>query len=364
MKVMHVELGRHLYGGARQVAYLLNGLADFPDRHVLVCAPGAELAGAIERPEIRILQPAFGGDADLAYVARLRRLIRSEQPDLLHIHSRRGDWLAAAAGALEKCPVILSRRVDNPPRWFDVRLKFPLCRQIVTISEGIREVLAASGIPAERLRCIPSAVDTDRFRPGGDRAAVAVDLGIPPERLLVAIVAQLIPRKGHRVLFEALPAVVAQHPSLQLLVFGQGPLEAELRQTAAGLSQRVLFAGFRADLHRILPCLDLVVHPAFLEGLGVSLLEAAACGVPIVASRAGGMPEIVRDGENGYLVEPGDAATLANRIKTLLADPALRRRMGSAGRTLTLERFSIPRMVEDNRRLYMAIAAGAEPHRG
>jgi glycosyltransferase involved in cell wall biosynthesis len=125
------------------------------------------------------------------------------------------------------------------------------------------------------------------------------------------------------------------------------------------LGKNIRFAGFRPDLERIIPCVDLVVHPAWMEGLGVSLLEAAACGVPIVASRVGGIPEVVRDGLNGYLIEPGDSEALATNVNTLLDRPEQRRHFGQAGRALVLERFSIERMVEGNYRLYQQLCASA-----
>ncbi|NJD08344.1 MAG: glycosyltransferase family 4 protein [Methylococcaceae bacterium] len=359
MKVLHVELGRHLYGGARQVAYLLNGLARYPDQHLLVCAADGAIAQAIDHPRVQIQPLAFSGDADLGFLRRLRRLIRQERPHLVHVHSRRGDLLAALAARLENCPAIHSRRVDNPPRWLDRTVKFPLFAKIITISEGIRQVLLKAGVPEPKLSCIPSAVDTDRFHPGADRDFVDTEFNLRSGHPILAMIAQLIPRKGHRILFDALPGVLARHPDIQLLVFGQGPLLPSLREAvaSAGWADRVRFAGFRSDLERILPAVDLVIHPALMEGLGVSLLESAACGVAMVASRVGGIPEIVRDSVNGYLVEPGDGKGLACAIVKLLDDPDRRVAFGAAGRTLALAEFSIPRMVEDNRALYLEMAA-------
>jgi glycosyltransferase involved in cell wall biosynthesis len=363
MKVLHVEMGRHLYGGARQVAYLLNGLSRFPGEHVLVCSEGAEIVGAVQNPAIGIRPLPFRGDADLRLIGRLRRLIRSEKPDVLHIHSRRGDLLAALAGRLEKIPMIHSRRVDNPPRWVDTRVKFPLFEIIVTISEGIRDVLIGAGVPTDRVVCVPSVVDTGRYRPGCDKAWFRSEFGLTESETAIGVIAQLIPRKGHAVLFDALPTVLSRHPNTRVLLFGQGPMEAELRTSvrAHGLEDAVAFAGYRNDMARVIPCLDLVVHPAWMEGLGVSLLEAAASGVPIVATRAGGIPEIVKDGINGRLIEPGDSATLASALAELLDDSERRREMGQAGRRLVLDRFSAEAMVEGNYRVYRQVAGpGAE----
>lgn len=354
MKVVHVEMGRHLYGGARQVAYLLNGLAGDAGEHVLVCAPGAGVAKALTNPAVAVRPMAMKGDLDFGFLFRLLRLLRAERPDLLHLHSRKGDLPAIWAARLAGVPVVYSRRVDNPPNWFDRWLKFPLCLRVVTISEGILAVLRGAGVPVDRLVCIRSAVDTARYDTACDRAWFEAEFGLAPGAPVIGMVAQLIPRKGHGVLFEALARVRAGHPDVRALIFGQGPAEADLRREAErlGLGDCVHFAGFRADLARILPCLTVLAHPAWMEGLGVSLLEAAACGVPIVASRAGGMPEIVHDGVNGYLIAPGDSAALADRLDRMLNEPEQAVKMGRAGAELVRERFAIAGMVAGNLALY------------
>jgi len=350
-----VELGRHLYGGARQAAYLLDGLARFPGEHSLVCAEGAEIAHAIHNPAVTIHPLKSSGDLDLGFIDSLCQVIRAERPDLLHIHSRRGDMMAALAGRLEGLPMVHSRRVDNPPSGFDLRVKFPLFSKIVTISDGIRQVLLQAGVPPGQIVCIPSAVDTERYQPLPDREGFLEEFGLDGNAPVLAMVAQLIPRKGHGVFFDALPQVLARHPNTQALIFGRGPLAEELRQTVRerGLERNVRFEGFRTDMENIIPHVDLVIHPAFMEGLGVALLETAACGVPIVACRAGGIPEIVHDGLNGRLLEPGDSGGLAQAIIGLLDDPGQLAAFGAAGRKLVLEHFSIPRMVEQNRQVYV-----------
>jgi glycosyltransferase involved in cell wall biosynthesis len=364
MKVLHVEMGRYLYGGARQVAYLLDGLAKYPGEHILVCAEGAEIAEAIENPAVRIYPLAMRGDLDPGFMSRLRRVIRAERPDLLHAHSRRGELLTALAGRLENLPMIYSRRVDNPPRWLDRHLKFPLFGKIIAISEGIRGALLQVGVSGEQVTCVPSAVDTERYRPECEGEWFLREFSLESKQPVLAVIAQLIERKGHAVLFDALPAVLSRHADLQVMVFGQGPLESRLRQAVRqrGLERCVRFEGFRADLDRIIPCLDLIVHPAFMEGLGVSLLEAAACGMPIIASRVGGIPEAVRHGLNGYLVEPGDSKAIAGAINDLLDCPEKRREFGRAGRKIVLERFSIQRMVEGNYRVYQSLLVGGAPN--
>ncbi len=356
MKVLHVETGRHLYGGALQVAFLLRELAKIPgEEHVLVCPAGAAIAAVARAAGVRALELPLGGDLDLTMAGTLKRAFAAERPDLVHLHSRRGAdiWGAFAAKRLG-IPVVLSRRVDNPEPRLWVALKYRLHDRVVTISQGIRDVLLAEGVPADKLACVPSAVDTAAYRPGGDKSWLATEFGLPAGAQVAGMVAQFIERKGHRVLLEALPEVFDRHPRLRVLLFGKGPLREAIAAEVArrGWDERVKLPGFRGDMAKIIPTLDLVVHPASMEGLGVALLQAAACGVPVVAGRAGGIPEIVRDGENGLLVEPGDAVGLAAALETLLADPVRAAAMGAAGRAIAERDFSIAAMVTGNRRVY------------
>jgi glycosyltransferase involved in cell wall biosynthesis len=358
MKVLHVESGRHLYGGALQVVFLLRGLTGKVEAQVLACPEDSAVAQAAAGAA-RVVTMAMGGDADLGMVARLRALIRRERPDVVHLHSRRGsDLWGGIAARLEGVPCVLSRRVDNPEPRAWVALKYRLYDRVIGISRGIVEVLRVEGVPERKLVCVHSAVDTERYRPDGrDRSWLSREFGVPPDAPAIAMIAQFIARKGHASAVAAMPAVLARHPHARLLLFGQGPLEGAVRAQvrALGLEASVIFAGFRNDLDRVLPNLDLVVHPAEMEGLGVSLLQAAACGLPIVAARAGGIPEVVRPGVNGELVAPGEIHAIASHLQSLIADAPLRQRYGEAGRRLVVDEFSIDAMVEGNHAVYREV---------
>jgi glycosyltransferase involved in cell wall biosynthesis len=292
---------------------------------------------------------------------RLVRAIRRARPDLVHLHSRRGaDLWGGLAARIAGVPCVLSRRVDNPePRWL-AALKYRLYDRVITISEGIRQVLLAEGVAPARVNCVRSAVDATPYLAAVDRAAFRAAFGLPSGGPVIGVIAQLIPRKGHRYLLDAMPALLAAVPDLQVLFFGRGPLEAGLRQEifVRGFEASVHLAGFRDDLARWLGGLDLLVHPADMEGLGVSLLQAAAAGVPIVTTRAGGLPEAVADGVSGILVPPGDVPALTEAVRRLLCDEALRRRMGEAGRARILAEFSIDAMVEGNLAVYRQVLEG------
>lgn len=357
MKILHVEAGKHLYGGARQVLYIVEGLAARGVTNLLACPAGSEMAR--QQPAgTRVVAMKMGGDGDIGMVTRLASLIRAEKPDLVHLHSRRGaDTWGGLAARLAGVPCVLSRRVDNPESRLAVALKYRLYDHVITISEGIRQVLLSEGLAPAKVSCVRSAVDATPYLAPVDRAAFCAEFGLPADALVAGVVAQLIPRKGHRYLLAALPALLARHPRLQVLIFGQGPLEAELRAEvdAAGLAGAVRFTGFRHDLPRWLGGLDMLIHPADMEGLGVSLLQASAAAVPIVTSRAGGLPEAVQDGVTGILCPPGDVAALGAAIDRLAGDAALRARFGAAGRARILAEFSIDAMVDGNLRVYRQV---------
>ena len=354
LTLMHVEAGRHLYGGALQVLYLLRGLAAQGHTNILVCPANSAIAKTAEE-HARIHALSMSGDLDLAFIPRLKQLIKDAGPDLVHLHSRRGaDVLGGLAARWAGVPAIVTRRVDNPePAWW-ARRKYRMYRRVIAISEGIAQVLRAEGVDPALVSVVRSAVDTERFSSACDRDRFRQALPLPAGGAVIGMAAQFIERKGHRVLLDAIPEVLKVFPQTQFLLFGKGPLENDIAAQiqVRDLTHNVHLAGFRDDLERILPCLDVLAHPADMEGLGVSLLQAAAASVPIVATRVGGIPEAVRDGVNGILIAPSDPAALAQAIMKLLRDPNQAKAFGAQGRALMQKEFSIDVMVEGNLRVY------------
>jgi glycosyltransferase involved in cell wall biosynthesis len=313
------------------------------------------VAEAVRQIGVEVEEIPMGGDLDLGLIFRLKRVIQGYKPDLMHVHSRRGaDIMGGLAARMTGTRSVLSRRVDNPEHPWMVGSKYRLYDRVIAISQGIADVLNQQGVPEEKLVCVRSAVDVEQYQQPCDRARFMEAFGVAEGALVMGVAAQLIPRKGHRYLLEAMPSLVQAFPRLHLVLFGKGPLRTTLEEQIAtlALQQQVTLAGFRDDLPQLLPCLELLVHPALMEGLGVSLLQAASAGLPIVAVYAGGMPEAVEDGINGLLVAPGSAEALIDAIHRLLADESLRRRMGESGREKMRREFSVEHMVLGNLRVY------------
>lgn len=370
--MLHLEAGRNLSGGPRQVAYLLEGLAGKGVNNTLVCPPDSEIIRAVSAA-ISVREVPLAGDVDLRFIGRFRRVLRDEQPDIVHLHSRRGaDYLGGVASRMEKRRVVLSRRVVSPePKWV-VPWKYRLFDRVVAISDSVRDTLVRSGANPLKILVVPSAVDSDHYRPIGDREWLAAEFGVAADAPLIGMVANYIPIKGHRILLQALPVVLEHFPNLRVLCFGRGSGEAGVaRQVVrAGLGDHVLMAGFRTDLDRVLGGLDILVHPATREGLGVSLLQASSCGVPIIASRVGGIPEVVEDGVTGVLVPPENPEALAAAITQLLKDPDCARQMGRRGRERVRAQFTVAQMVDGTMAVYkellnsggvQSVYAGTQP---
>lgn len=368
MKILHIEAGKNLYGGALQVLYLVGGLKRlYGDdvENVLICPTGCDLAEAASE-HATVYAMEMKGDLDFGLKGRIQEVIRKEKPDLVHVHSRRGaDIWGPWAALSEGVPVICSRRVDNPePNWL-AKFKYGKFNKVITISEGIRQVLLNEGVPAQHVVCVHSAVDTEQYnpeKPAGDKEWFQQEFGFENKAfdqkiITIANFAQMIERKGQETLMQAFSSLVEEFPNARLMLFGKGPKFEQYQAFAESqkIKDKVIFPGFRNDIARILPHIDIVAHPATMEGLGVALLQSAACGAPIVATAAGGIPEIVQNEHNGFLIEIGDVQALTDRLKRLLQDELLRHKQGLAGREKVLNEFSIDAMAAGNYQVYQQV---------
>ncbi len=355
MRVLHVETGMNLYGGARQVQWLLDGLTARGIAGRLVCPLGSAIAEAPFEEGLEVAPLPMAGDLDFGFIGRLRDQIRRWRPDVVHLHSRRGaDVLGAIAARRCRVPVVLSRRVTNPEPRLLAPWKYRLYDRIITISRAIADGLADAGVDPAKLRVVHSTVPPHGPGAPWDRARFEAEFGFEERHCVVGMAAQFIERKGHAVLLDALPRLVEARPELRFLLVGQGPLAATIAERVErdGLGDYVRTPGFRGDLSEFIGCFDLLVHPALDEGLGVVLLEASAAGVPIVAARAGGIPEAVHDGVNGLLVPPDDSAALVEAVLRLAVNGELRTGLGAGGRRLMAEEFSVDGMVAGNLAVY------------
>jgi glycosyltransferase involved in cell wall biosynthesis len=231
------------------------------------------------------------------------------------------------------------------------------------MSRQIQQSLEAGGVLPERLKVLHSGIDMSRIPDQDDGRDARRRFGIPADALVLGTVANLFARKGYDVMLRALPTIVASTPKVRYLIVGSGdaPYEKHLRALVEnlGLERHVHFAGFQASVYPCLAAMDIYVHPALMEGFGIAVLEAMAMRKPVVATTAGGLPEVAQDGETGILVPPGDPDALAQAVIRLLRDPVHRRKLGEAGRDRVAVLFTVDAMMRILAEGYQALIGRA-----
>ncbi len=292
---------------------------------------------------------------------RLAGWLRRREPDVVHVHS--GVWCKGARAARiagVRRVVFTMHGLDGVRPRYESLLDMWAGRHTtaaVTVSGAFVDYLTDKArIPASRVHVIPNGIDLDRFRPGPRTMRVRRALQIDDDAVLIGHVARFSPVKNHALLVDAFARVAARTPRAFLALVGDGPLRGQIESQvrAAGLTGRVGFVGEVADLHQVYPDFDILVLSSTSEAAPMSVLEAMATGVPIVATAVGGVPALLGQGEAGVLVPPTGAAELAEALCSLVDDAEERRRLGQAARLRTEARYSDTRMVDAYEALYAA----------
>jgi glycosyltransferase involved in cell wall biosynthesis len=357
-RTLHIELGRRLLGGTWQVNYLTRSLHQAGDPTLLITPESSPLHGLATEAATPCAPIRYAGDIDLLSVVKIYNIIRQFKPDIVHIHSRRGAdiWGAIAARLYGRCKVVLARRVDDPvaPGWLNGFRYGPLCDRVVAVSHGIVRVLVEGGVPPEKIRQVYSAIEAQKYQSDASPDAVRAELGVPVGIPVLGVIAQLIPRKGHRFLIDAMPSILAEHPDAHVVFLGEGHNEAVLKQHIAekNLTDRFVFAGYRSDVGRVLRAITLLIHPATMEGFANVAMQAQAAQVPVITADVGGMPESVAHEETGLVIPPENPAMISSAVNELLADSSRRQAMGAAGKARVESLFTVDAMVEATRDVY------------
>lgn len=373
MNVAHLASSQFLGGPERQMLGLAQSLPA-PHRTVfLLFVEGTKHQPFLEQ----IRRSGFEGielernwPHAFAVIRELSDRLRGLGTDVLCCHGYKANLLGHWAARRAKVPAIAISRGwtghTTKVRLYEAadRLAYRWMDHVVCVSEGQAAKVRRLGVPAQRVTVIRNAILADRFGPIDPTGReVLAGLFPRPYAHIVGAAGRLSPEKGFEQ-FVAAAALIAQEvPDTGFILFGNGPSKAELARqiTELGLDGRVVLAGHRTDLDHLLPHLTVLVLSSFTEGLPNILLEAAAATVPIVATAVGGVPEIVADGANGYLVSPGDPALLAQRTIELLRSPELRAAMGQHGRERARSLFTFESQSQAYINLFDLIARPSSP---
>jgi L-malate glycosyltransferase len=357
LRILHVDSAAGWRGGQNQVLLTAAGMARRGHEVVVACRRGGVLAERARAAGLDVRTLRFQGDVSPAAAVGLRRVLRRERFDVAQLHDPHA--LACGIAAVRmgaRVPVVATRRVDFALSGPWSRWKYRAAPRVVAVSAAIRDVLVAGGLPPERLRLVYEGVP-DRAPAAGGREALAA-LGIPDGAPVIGNVAALSGHKDHATLLRAARLVLDRAPGARFVVVGEGELRPALEELhrSLGLGDSCLLAGFRDDVDRLLPTFTIFCLSSHMEGLGTSLLDAMSFARPVVATRAGGIPEAVEDGVTGRVVPAGDPQSLAAALLDLLGDAPRREAMGRAGRRRFEERFTDAHMVDATLAVYEEIA--------
>ncbi len=363
MHVTHLSAARSWRGGEQQLAWLLRELDAMGVRQQVLCVSASPLHRWVVRhlPHIGIVPYTKRSAYDPCTARLVRKAVHRFGSALVHAHDAHAHtmaWLATTLWGLDR-PVVVSRRVAFPPSHsLPTRKKYlhPSVVRVLCVSDYVRAQMAQWGMPPERLAVVYDGVDLGRF--AGSTTASMHDLaGWPHEVPVVGYVGALTEEKDLVTWLRAAARVAAAHADARFALIGDGPQRRALESLAhsLGLEGRVWFAGFRDDVAALLPSLRVLLFTSRSEGLGTTLLDAMAAGVPVVATRAGGIPEVVQHEQTGLLAPPADVDTLARHVLRLLQDDALRHRLIEAARR-HVQRFSKEEMARATFACYQSVS--------
>ncbi|MCH7619872.1 MAG: glycosyltransferase family 4 protein [Candidatus Marinimicrobia bacterium] len=357
LRILHVNSAHSWRGGEKQTLLLASGLKNLGNEVFIACQPRSPLYDRSVKEGINTLPVRMSGEWDLPASWKLSRWLKQHDIDVIHYHTARAHTLGWIATTFYPVQVrILSRRVEFPiNKNILSRLKYKKgYDRIIAISNAVKDVLISDGIDQRNVSVIHSGISLDSTQSKDHSKGLKKGFGLNETDVLVGTVGALTAEKDLKTFLRAVKQVTEERENVKFFVVGEGRLMKELIAFTESLdiSSKVIFTGYRTDVSNILDILDIWILPSRREGLGNALLEAMAAGLPIAATNAGGIPEVVRDGVGGFLVDPGNHKGLASAIVKLIDDKDLRNRFGSEN----LERvknFDITRTIEETQKIYL-----------
>ena len=362
IKVIHV-LSDMKIGGAGSWLLNLLGAIDKEKFEIKVVLPqGSMLADKIKNLGFEVI--AVDGIKDKSYDARAVNLLyyifRAEKPDIVHTHASLSARLAAkrAGARIINTKHCIDSRITGIRRFAGALINDRYSDGIIAVSEAVKRNIAENGVPDDKISVIYGGINPVKVLDDKEKSLARGKWGIGEEEVVVGIVARLAEVKGHKYFIDAAEIISRDNDNVRFFIAGIGPKEEELKELIKqkGLTDKVVFTGFVDEIYEIFNIIDINVISSLSEALCLSLIEGMSVGKPSVAADTGGIPEVVKDGYNGFLVPPGDAERLADAILKLIHDPELRKTMGDRGREIMEKSFTAEIMAEKIEELYESVA--------
>jgi len=349
-------------GGAEKIVFSL--AARIPRERfetvVITFTPGGSLEGRMIEAGVRIVRVPKLGRYDLSVLPRLAMALRREGIEIAHTHLFSADLWGRTAAAMARTPLVVSS-LHSVDRWMSpAQIKLEgwtarFARRLIAVSESVKRFYVSGvGIPARKISVVYNGVDVSRLPASVGREKKRRELGVSARGLLVGTAARLEQEKDLFTWLRAARIAAEKAPGLEFVIAGDGSLREALKDYSRGMGmeKRVRFLGERLDAEKIIAVCDLVMFSSKFEGVSLAMLESMVCGKAVIASRVEGIEEVIRDGQDGVLVPPGDERGFAAALLELAGDENRRRRIGEAARKTVAERFSLERMLEGIVRIY------------
>jgi len=363
--VLQVVLNLDPGGTERLVIEICSRLRDRYRMAVCCLEHPGTWANELQERNVPVLSLGRTSGFQPSLAVKLARVAAAHEATIMHCHHYSPFVYGTLAGLLRPGTRVLYTehgRLDNHRASLKRRMASAVLERfpagIYAVSGDLRSHMAHDGFSESRVQVVPNGVTVGPAPDARDRADVRAECGLPPDATVIGTVGRLNPVKAFDVLIAAFARVVSAHPRARLLIVGDGPERDKLERIAGelGCREQVHFLGYRANPTRLMAAMDVYVNSSMFEGVSLTILEAMTACTPVIATRVGGTPEVIRDGTTGILVAPDDPDAMAAAISSVIAEPARAQALGEAGRRDVEGRFSIETMVDNYAREYERVS--------
>ncbi len=330
--ILHISTARTWRGGEQQLTYLYEELNTKNIQQILLCAKNSVIEQYFISKTYKHCSVRKGSNINLLFARKVREICRGHEIDIIHVHDSHALSFALLAADFfgNGASLVVSRRVDFPVK-SKRKYNHPNIKKILCVSDAIREITGRDIVNKSALKTVYSGIDPGRFTAGCGSGILREEYNLSSDFKLIGNIAALAPHKDYFTFLDTAELLVKEDLQARFFIIGEGKLEKRLKRYAQdrGITDHVIFTGFRSDIPRVLPELDLFLTTSETEGFGTTILDAFACRVPVVATDAGGIPEIVEDNVTGLLGGVKRPEALAAGVKRILSDGTLRDRIVS-----------------------------------
>lgn len=322
--ILHISTPKSWRGGEQQIAYLYEELNSKGVTQHILCQKNSEMAKKGKSLGWNIIECLKITAIDPFFAKKVNQVCKQKKIDIIHAHDSHAHSFAVISASIfgNTTPIIVSRRVDFPISRSSIKkYNHKNIRRIICVSDAIKKIIEPDIKDKSTLRTIHSGIDLNKFSKNSSEVKkLHNEFNIPYEIPLIGNISAIAPHKDYFTFINTAEELLNRNNKLKFIIIGTGPMEKEIKNycTKKKLDKHIIFTGFRTDIQEILHELDIFLITSETEGLGTSIIDAFACRVPVVATRAGGIPEIVKHEKSGLLADVKDAKELANQVERIL----------------------------------------------